>query len=168
MQEHQLDLLRMQICHECKGLFIRHRDLVGVIESSWRKVPPEAAEILSFHGSNRDEGAGAFHCPSCSKPMERYGYMGWRAVEIDRCDACERVWLDADELQNMVLALAKENLRSAKELKRRIQEDTPLPMPMPPIGYARQANWLFGDDEGSRDGGKWAVAQLLLGLMLRR
>jgi Zn-finger nucleic acid-binding protein len=168
LEEHQLDLLRMQICHECQGLSIGHRDLVEVIESSWRKVSPEAAESLSFHGSSRDEGVGAFPCPSCSKPMERYGYMGLRAVEIDRCDACEQVWLDADELQNMVLALAKEKLRSAKEHKKRKQEEIPLPTPMPATAYTRHTNWLFGDDERSFGSGKWVAAQMLLGRMFRR
>ena len=46
--------------------------------------------------------------------------MGLAAVTIDRCDRCSLFWLDANELQNMVLALAKTNYRS--EQRRRDEE----------------------------------------------
>ena len=50
------------------------------------------------------------------------GYMGIAAVQIDRCDRCLMVWLDTDELQNMVLALARDNYRSARALKKESAE----------------------------------------------
>ena len=45
-------------------------------------------------------------CPDCSAAMDKYGYMGMKAILIDRCDHCALIWLDADELPNMVTALA--------------------------------------------------------------
>jgi Zn-finger nucleic acid-binding protein len=50
--------------------------------------------------------------------MEKYGYMGIAAVQIDRCERCSMVWLDADELQNMVIALAQSNYRSERAFRR--------------------------------------------------
>ena len=45
---------------------------------------------------------GVVDCPACDARMERYGYMGSRKVMIDGCSACDRIWLDADELVAMV------------------------------------------------------------------
>jgi Zn-finger nucleic acid-binding protein len=46
--------------------------------------------------------------------MEKYGYMGLAAILLDRCEACSLVWLDADELKKMVLALAQTNYRTER------------------------------------------------------
>ena len=50
--------------------------------------------------------------------MDKYGYMGIAAIQINRCDSCAEIWLDADELQNMVLALAQSNYRSESALEK--------------------------------------------------
>ncbi|MGB9693090.1 MAG: zf-TFIIB domain-containing protein, partial [Candidatus Sumerlaeaceae bacterium] len=38
-------------------------------------------------------------CPVCDKPMVT---LEWKGVEIDYCLACQGVWLDRGELQNIV------------------------------------------------------------------
>jgi len=43
--------------------------------------------------------------------MERYPYCGIRAIEIDRCLRCDRLWLDANELEDAVVAVAKAKYR---------------------------------------------------------
>lgn len=112
LEEEQLDELSFRCCRDCKGMLLLHTDLIGVLEKSWHAVPREKAETTSFRVTEGWQNEPKYNCPDCSQTMEKYGYMGIGAVQIDRCDPCALVWLDADELQNMVLALAKTNYRS--------------------------------------------------------
>ena len=95
-----------------------HPDLIDVLEKSWHAVSCETAETTAFRTTDGWQNEPKFLCPDCRQTMEKYGYMGIAAIQIDRCDPCARAWLDADELQNMVLALAKSNYRSESEWQR--------------------------------------------------
>lgn len=53
--------------------------------------------------------------------MDKYGYMGLAAIQSDRCDRCESLWLDAEELQKTVVALARTNYRTERALRRERQ-----------------------------------------------
>jgi len=112
LEEQQLDTLSFRCCRDCKGMLISHPDLIGVLEKSWHAVSREIAETTEFLVTDGWQNEPAFLCPDCHQTMEKYGYMGIAAIQIDRCDPCSLVWLDANELQNMVLALAKTNYRS--------------------------------------------------------
>lgn len=116
--ENQVDEFTVRLCVPCKGLFLPHVDLVKILDRSWRAVTQEAAEKLEFVAPESWRNETVLHCPHCTAAMEKYGYMGLAAIQLDRCDRCESVWLDADELQNMVLALARSNYRSQKAMQR--------------------------------------------------
>ena len=89
-----------------------HAEVVQIIERSWRAIKPEDAEKLEFSASKVLKTEPVYKCPDCQQAMDKYGYMGLAAIPINRCDACSLLWLDSDELQNMVLALARSNYRS--------------------------------------------------------
>jgi Zn-finger nucleic acid-binding protein len=114
--QNQVDEFTVRLCVPCKGMLLPHADLVKILERSWHIVTPEAAERLEFHATDPLKTESAFLCPDCGRPMEKYGYMGLAAIPIDYCDLCALLWLDADELQSMVLALAKDNYRSERAL----------------------------------------------------
>ena len=116
--ENQVDEFAVRLCVPCKGVFVRHADIVQILERSWRVVSREEAERAQFHAPANWLEEQRLHCPHCSAVMEKYGYMGLAAIQIDRCERCESVWLDADELPNMVLALARTNYRSEKAQRR--------------------------------------------------
>jgi Zn-finger nucleic acid-binding protein len=99
-------------------MLMLHTDLIGVLESSWHAVSQETAEATSFRAPEGRQNAPALRCPDCHQTMDKYGYMGIAAIQINRCDPCAEIWLDADELQNMVLALAKSNYRSESALEK--------------------------------------------------
>jgi Zn-finger nucleic acid-binding protein len=121
LEDQQLDDVAFRCCRDCKGMLMRHPDLIGVLESSWHAVSPETAEATSFRAPVGWQNAAGLRCPDCHQTMDKYGYMGLAAIQINRCDPCAEIWLDADELQNMVLALAKSNYRteSAREKSKR-------------------------------------------------
>ena len=108
----QVDEFSVRLCPPCQGLLLPHPDVVKIFDRSWHAVKPEDAEKLDFHVPSNPRTGTTLLCPDCHKPMAEYGYMGLAAIPIDRCDPCSLLWLDADELQNMVLALAKTNYRS--------------------------------------------------------
>jgi Zn-finger nucleic acid-binding protein len=85
-------------------------------------VSQETAEATWFHAPEGWQNALSLTCPDCRQTMDKYGYMGLAAIQINRCDPCAEIWLDADELQNMVLALAKSNYRSETAAERSKRE----------------------------------------------
>jgi Zn-finger nucleic acid-binding protein len=164
LQDQQLDELSFRCCPDCKGMLILHPELIDVIERSWHAVPREKAETTSFRTPEGWQNAPALPCPDCLQTMEKYGYMGIGAIQINRCDPCTLLWLDADELQNMVLALAKTNYRSEDTYLREKEESVDgSSAALLPGGYA-SANWLFPDQRlGVR--GVVIAADILLRLL---
>lgn len=144
---------------------MKHDDLTQVLWRSWRAMPPDMAENTPFRVADKAGSEPVYRCPDCLQTMEKYGYMGMRAVQIDRCEKCGVVWLDADELQNMVLALAKYNYRG----ERAVQEAQRRRVSIVPVGEGpvtaqkehEEVDWLFGE------GTEAVVAQVLLRLLLR-
>ncbi|MGD1017804.1 MAG: zf-TFIIB domain-containing protein [Verrucomicrobiia bacterium] len=125
LEDQQLDEVAFRCCRDCKGMLIGHTDLIGILENSWHAVPQETAEVTSFRSPDGWQNQPTLRCPDCHQTMDKYGYMGMAAIQINRCDPCAELWLDADELQNMVLALAKSNYRSdaARERSQREEMD---------------------------------------------
>jgi hypothetical protein len=40
-----------------------------------------------------------FRCPKCGAPLVQMRYKG---IEIDKCSACQGIWLDCGELEGML------------------------------------------------------------------
>ena len=93
----------------CKGhgLLIPQKTLTAIIEKSWESVPRAQAETRIFEP--REDLGTLFPCPSCGTRMDRYPYCGIKAIPIDGCFACRRIWLDKDELETALVAVAKTN-----------------------------------------------------------
>lgn len=163
LEDEQLDELSFRCCRDCKGMLLPHADLIGILESSWHAVTQETAEATSFHAPEGWQNQPSLRCPDCNQTMEKYGYMGLAAIQINRCDQCAEMWLDADELQNMVLALAKSSYRSeaAKERLRRESVDI-AQAGAETATVGSRYGWLF---DGHR--GEVVAAKALLGLLLR-
>jgi Zn-finger nucleic acid-binding protein len=146
-------------------MLLEHADLVQILEASWRAVSEKQAEELSFRPRERWQKEVVLRCPDCHHAMDKYGYMGLATVLVDQCDRCILVWLDTDELQNMVLALAKRNYRSQRAMREASKNEVDfVTSAMSGAAFpARSRNWLFGNhvSEGL------AVAQALLRLFTR-
>jgi len=141
----QVDTIEVRLCRGCRGVLLAHPDLVRIIESSWHAVTEKQAEEMAFRAPDGWQEEAAMSCPDCGQSMEKYGYMGLAAIQIDRCDACALVWLDTDELQNMVLALAKSNYRSQRAMQEASKNalDYVTPAMTAAAFPVRSHNWLF-------------------------
>ena len=168
LEDQQMDEMTFRCCRDCKGMLLRHPDLVTILEKSWHAVSPEAAETMTFHAKEGWQSESAYSCPDCHQPMEKYGYMGLAAIQMDRCDACELVWLDADELQNMLLALAQSNYRS-ESLRQKSERERVDIVEMSVQGtgamwdqFNRRGAWVFQNNNVGV-----VAAQVLLSLLLK-
>lgn len=142
-----------------------HPDLIDVLEKSWHAVSCETAETTAFRATEGWQNEPKFLCPDCGQTMEKYGYMGIAAIQIDRCDPCALVWLDADELQNMVLALAKTNYRTetARQESKKGDWDmiTPADLSDPRAGTMRGGRWWLYNAGGYKLGPAFALLSVL-------
>jgi Zn-finger nucleic acid-binding protein len=154
LEEQQLDDVAFRCCRDCKGMLILHADLIGVLETSWHAVPQDKAETTSFYAPEGWQNQPPLQCPDCHQTMEKYGYMGLTAIQVNRCDPCAELWLDADELQNMVLALAKSNYRSESAWETSKREEMDIGeaglQAARMSGTAAQRAWLFAGGRTSR------------------
>jgi Zn-finger nucleic acid-binding protein len=146
-------------------MLLAHPDLIQILETSWRAVSEKQAEEIPFCAPEGWKEELVLRCPDCHHAMDKYGYMGLVAILIDRCDRCILVWLDTDELQNMVLALARTNYRTQRALRDGSRNELDFAFAaMPGLAMGtRPRNWLFSNNvpEGT------AVAASLLRLFMR-
>jgi len=167
LDNQQLDAVAFRCCRDCRGMLILHADLIGVLEGSWHAVPQDKADEMTFRAPDGWQNQAALRCPDCHQTMEKYGYMGIAAIQINRCDPCAEIWLDADELQNMVLALAKSNYRSEANWQRSQRENITLPgvggQGADPNQATNDPLWLF---EGRGSGSAIIPALNLLSMLL--
>ncbi len=162
LEEQQVDTVQARFCRGCRGFLLAHADLIRLLEQSWRFVPENKARATDFHASSARPTEPTPACPDCGQRMDRYGYLGYAAIPITRCDRCALVWLDSDELQNMVLALAKLNYHIERD---RQDESRALDLGAMPLSAGEHnGDWLFEAEKGAM-GNAAAIAQLLLQLL---
>jgi len=146
-------------------MLMPHPELIDVLERSWHAVSCETAETTAFRATEGWQNEPKFLCPDCRQTMEKYGYMGIAAIQIDRCDPCALVWLDADELQNMVLALAKTNYRTETARQESKKRDwdiiTPVDLSDHRVSAASGGSWWLGNAGAYRLRPAFALLNLL-------
>lgn len=67
-------------------------------EEYFRRKEQEALEKLRQKREAEQAQAAAIHCPKCEGTLLEVTHEG---VQIDRCDKCNGVWLDAGELERL-------------------------------------------------------------------
>lgn len=106
-------------CPDCGGHSLSKSRLEGIKRST--ATPPEALgdEAREYRTSTGER----LRCPDCLGTMRKEIVKGKLVVEIDRCESCEHVWLDAGELAMLQLAHeASEQGRESAELRRRLDD----------------------------------------------
>jgi Zn-finger nucleic acid-binding protein len=156
----QVDTIQVRLCQACRGVLLPHPDLVQILDASWRGVSEKQAEETQFCAREGWQNEIALRCPDCGQTMEKYGYMNIGAIQINRCDPCALVWLNTNELQNMVLALAKSNYRSERAWKTEKESALNLAGAVAPVG-PRGNLWLFSKEKAGAETVAVVAVQLL-------
>ena len=75
----------------------------GLEEEYFRRKDKESLErlreALREEARERDAGPVTMDCPRCTGKLHAADYDG---VEINRCDNCGGIWLDAGELEQII------------------------------------------------------------------
>lgn len=141
LEEPQVDNVAVALCRGCRGVWLAHADLSAILEASWRTVPVAEAEGQSWAAPAEKTADAELWCPRCRHRMEKYGYLGLATIMMDRCDPCAHVWLDAEELPRMVVALAKANHRAEQSRQRSAPA-----LDLGAAGAAANAPWAAAPD----------------------
>jgi Zn-finger nucleic acid-binding protein len=98
-------------CHACKGTLIAQLDLPRLLEAL------SAPLLRSFDLDAKLEAvpdpSPRLDCPNCARRMERDDYCAAHLVFFDRCNRCNLLWFDSDDLGAMALMWARMNARQA-------------------------------------------------------
>jgi len=114
----------IEYCEKCRGVLMARRTFAEVIarRRAWASNTP--SEPLPI---DRQELERHIPCPSCQARMEVHPYYGPGNVVIDSCGACDLVWLDFGEMQQIVDAPGRD--RGRREGPPPGAGETPIPDP---------------------------------------
>jgi Zn-finger nucleic acid-binding protein len=110
----------LQSCIKCAGNLVASRELTRVLESMSAHLLKSFDPDVEIQA--RKNTARAIDCPACAGAMSRDDYCAAGVVSFDRCDACDQLWLDPDELGTMALMWARMDSRIARQ-KARDEQD---------------------------------------------
>jgi Zn-finger nucleic acid-binding protein len=111
-------------CGKCRGILLPRDTFAGVIgrRRAWavgHPIPPPPFDRRSLERT--------LSCPLCGQRFMTYPYGGPGAIAIDACDACNVVWLDYRELNQIVDAPGRD--RGTREMPA-VDDDYPI-VPQP-------------------------------------
>lgn len=98
---------RLDACPACRGLLMA-REVFAATVSAKRNTAPTLTVMPKKVSPRQLERQ--IHCPSCDATMLTDWYYGRGHVVIDRCEACDLVWLDGGELQTIIEAPGPDRL----------------------------------------------------------
>jgi len=111
----EYDGLEMEVCRHCAGLWVGPAELKALVE---------ADELLPAGQPGEGEAPAAVEsppsllCPSCGRELEEFNYAADTGILLDRCHACDRVWLDGGRLEQVRRAVQDSLKGLEQDLKR--------------------------------------------------
>lgn len=93
-----LDLIEIDICPGCQGLWLDARELAKLDDNFF--VDIEGIEMLEAAPAESDR---PLCCPRCegSPPLAKVHPAGFERVVLDTCATCRGFWLDRGEIEKM-------------------------------------------------------------------
>ena len=112
-----------QVCATCRGTWISAKALrrrVGRARAAGAEAAGPGLAELAARVSTSDSKL-PLECPMCRQTMAKTRFHPKIPVQIDRCAACDHLWLDGGE-QGLLLRLYAELLASQPEVAARQQQ----------------------------------------------
>ncbi|MHC4415163.1 MAG: zf-TFIIB domain-containing protein [Planctomycetota bacterium] len=91
-------------CNACGGEFIGGQELAHIVHTRQEQFDPELKELLAERTPRfgvPEEARRTLCCPACGEPMVVVSYGGDSGIFVDRCDSCDGLWLDHEELERI-------------------------------------------------------------------
>jgi Zn-finger nucleic acid-binding protein len=94
-----LDEYPIDYCERCRGLLLPRQAFAEISQRrrAWADSPP----VTPIPPDAREKRRHVT-CPKCNAPMETDWYYGPGGIIMDRCEACDLVWLDSGELKQVI------------------------------------------------------------------
>jgi Zn-finger nucleic acid-binding protein len=94
-----LDEYQIDYCEKCRGVLVPRRSFAEIVRRrrAWAEGPP-----VTPIPPDGNEMRHKITCPKCAALMTTDWYYGPGNIILDRCDACDLVWLDYGELKQVV------------------------------------------------------------------
>ncbi len=94
-------------CNTCGGEFISASDLGFIVRHRQAQFSAELQALLAERQPSfsvpESETTRSLSCPGCSESMRVVNYGGDSGVLVDRCERCQGIWLDQQELEKIQL-----------------------------------------------------------------
>jgi Zn-finger nucleic acid-binding protein len=94
-----VDDYQVEYCETCHGILLDRRDFAELVQR--RRAWAVTASVIPTPASV-DELRRKIACAKCGLQMTTDWYYGPGNVVIDRCTACDLVWLDYGELKQII------------------------------------------------------------------
>jgi Zn-finger nucleic acid-binding protein len=94
-----IDEYQVEYCEKCRGSLMARRDFAELVRRrrAWAQGTPATPAAVDAAELRRTR-----MCPKCGKKMTTDWYYGPGHVVMDRCTACDVVWLDYGELNQII------------------------------------------------------------------
>ena len=98
-------------CNSCGGEFIGGENLGQIVRCRQEQFSPELKALLSDQcpafGETAAQPERALCCPGCGEPMAVVNYGGDSGIFVDRCESCDGLWLDHEELEKVQIVMER-------------------------------------------------------------
>ena len=92
-------------CNACGGEFIGGEELGHIVRTRHERFSTELkkarGERKPKFGIPIEETSRSLCCPGCGEPMKVVSYGGDSGIFVDRCESCDALWLDCEELERI-------------------------------------------------------------------
>ena len=115
------EAVAIHTCGSCGGEFIGTPELGHIVRARQERFSPELREMLAQRTPRSGVAADAHPalcCPGCGEPMMAFSYGGDSGVFVDRCESCDGLWLDCEELQRIQILQERWADEAPDQLKR--------------------------------------------------
>lgn len=98
-------------CDSCGGEFIGGEKLGQIVRTRQEQFSPQLMSMLAEHrptfGGADSQPQRSLCCPGCGEPMSVVNYGGDSGVFVDRCESCDGLWLDHQELEKVQIVMER-------------------------------------------------------------
>ena len=105
LKESYYEGVEVDVCPRCGGEFVQGAMLPRIVKTRESTFSPELLTEIEAHepitGVPSSEREHPLACPGCAGVLQSINYAGDTAVIVDRCGACDGVWLDGGELEKI-------------------------------------------------------------------
>lgn len=99
----------VDVCDGCRGLWCDTGELGAVVNAliSANKVPNGESGFFAAARQHEDHDVQAKPCPRCNKMTDSFNFAYDSNIFLNRCNACDGIWLDGGELRSVAQFIKK-------------------------------------------------------------